>query len=382
MIFDYIVIGAGIAGCALAYELAPSARVCIVEAESRPGFHATGRSAALYAPSYGGEAIRALTRASRLFFDNPPSGFAQYPLLRKRGALHIARSDQLLRLEQMAEGIHKSGGRLTMLSRAESLTHVPLLRGEYVAGAAYDSDAMDIDVAALQQGFLRDAKAQGAVLMTNTRANDIERRNGDWSIVTSEGVIRAPLLINAAGAWADEVGQLCGASPLGFVPLRRTALLVDAPAGVDIGAWPAVIDVDERFYFKPEAAKLLLSPADEGPRGPGDVHPDEIDIALGVDRVQAALDIDVRRVNHAWAGLRTFSSDRVPVVGFDPDVAGLFWCAGQGGYGIQTAPAMARAAAAMLQHQNLPADIRTTGVSEGDLSPFRFVDQSRMRRLP
>ena len=378
MNYDFIVIGAGIAGCALAYELARSARVCLVEAESRPGFHATGRSAALYAPSYGGREIRALTRASRAFFDNPPAGFAPQALLRQRGVLYIARTDQLGRLVQIADAVRASGGRVDLIDRQESIAHVSLLRHEYIAGAAYDSDAMDIDVDALQQGFLRAAKAQGTVLLTDQRVNEIERRGGNWSIGLSAGVVEAPILINAAGAWADTVGQLCGAAPLGLQPLRRTALLVDAPSGVDLRAWPAVIDVDEQFYFKPEAAQLLLSPADELPQNPGDAQPEDLDIAVGVDRVQQAVNIDVRRVNHSWAGLRTFSQDRVPVLGFDPCVAGLFWCAGQGGYGIQSAPAMARAASALLQYQNLPADIDAAGVSESALSPSRFVDKNRV----
>jgi D-arginine dehydrogenase len=184
--------------------------------------------------------------------------------------------------------------------------------------------------------------------------------------------VKAPVLINAAGAWADEVATACGARALGLQPLRRTALLIDPPAGVDIRDWPAVIDADEQFYFKPDAGKLLLSPADETPNPAADVHPDDLDVAIAVDRVQAALDIDVRRVSHSWAGLRTFSPDRVPVVGFDPEVAGFFWCAGQGGYGIQTSPAMARTAAALVKQESLPADIAAQGLAAEDLSPQRF----------
>jgi D-arginine dehydrogenase len=252
------------------------------------------------------------------------------------------------------------------------LTRVPLLRAEYLAEAALDPDAMDIDVDALQQGFLRGARAAGATLITHTRVSHLERRGGVWCIEVSDGVISAPVLINAAGAWADEVAVACGARALGLQPLRRTALLIDPPAGVDIRDWPAVIDADEQFYFKPDAGKLLLSPADETPDVPRDVYPDDLDVAIAVDRVQAALDIDVHRVSHSWAGLRTFSPDRVPVVGFDPNVAGLFWCAGQGGYGIQTAPALSRTAAALAKNEGLPADIAAEGLAALDLSPGRF----------
>jgi D-arginine dehydrogenase len=372
MMYDFIVVGAGIAGGSLAYELAQCASVCLIEAEARPGFHATGRSAALFAPSYGGAQIRALTRASRSFFDRPPPGFCQHPLLTARGCLYIARADQSSRLAGMVAAIRGSGGKVAMIDVEQALARVPRIRAEYLAAAAWDSDAMDIDVDALHQGFLRGARSAGAKLMTGTHAARITRRHGAWSIELDDAAVSAPVLVNAAGAWADELAEACGAHRIGLRALRRTALLVDAPAGVDVRRWPAVIDADEEFYFKPEVAQLLLSPADETPQAPGDAHPEDLDIAIGVDRVQAALDIDVRRVNHSWAGLRTFAADRVPVVGFDPRTEGLFWCAGQGGYGIQTAPALARTAAALAKRENLPADVATEGLSAADLSPDRL----------
>lgn len=370
---DFIVVGAGIAGTSTAYELSRSARVCLIEAEPRPGLHATGRSAALFAPSYGGREIRALTRASRSFFDRPPAGFSEHPLLKERGCLYIARPDQRERLNEMAQEIRSSGGQVGLVSTPEALARVPLLRKAYLAAAAFDSDAMDIDVEALQQGFLRAARAAGTRLFTGCRVGRVQRERGLWMLEHSGERIAAPVLVNAAGAWADALAVACGARPLGLQPLRRTALLVDPPAGTDIRTWPAVIDADEEFYFKPDAGKLLLSPADETPDLPGDAHPDELDIAIGVDRVQAALDLQVRRVTHSWAGLRTFSPDRAPVLGFDPDVSGFFWCAGQGGYGIQTSPAMARAAAALARQEPLPADVSAEGLADSDLSPGRFA---------
>jgi D-arginine dehydrogenase len=371
--YDFIVVGAGIAGASIAHELAGSGTVCLVEAEERPGMHATGRSAALFAPSYGGREIRALTRASRHFLSNPSPGFSAVPLLHPRSCLYIARADQHDRLNHLVESIEHSGGTLLRVSGAEAVARIPLLRKDYVAEAALDPDAMDIDVNAVHQGFMRGARAQGAVVVTNQRLQAAERSAGDWQVPLSGGlIIRAPVLINAAGAWADEVARVCGAQPVGLQPLRRTALLVDAPADIDIRAWPAVIDADELFYLKPDAGKLLLSPADETPVPPGDAQPEDLDVAIAVDRVTQALDIEVRRVTHKWAGLRTFSPDREPVLGYDPRVAGFFWCAGQGGYGIQSAPAMARAGASLLRNESLPADILAEGLQVEALSPARF----------
>ena len=371
--YDFIIVGGGIVGGSIAYELARSSRVCLLEAEARPGFHATGRSAALFVPTYGGKAIRAVTRASRAFFDQPPPGFCEHPLLQPRGCLYIARTDQQDRLESTMDAIRASGGHVTLVTDREASALVPLFREGYVARAAMDSDAMDIDVEALQQGFMRGARAAGATIRSDSRVDKVQREDGMWTVEVSDGHICAPVLINAAGAWADEVAELCGAQPIGFEPLRRTALLVDPPAGVDVRRWPAVIDADEMFYFKPDAGKLLVSPADETPDKPGDVQPDDLDVAVGVDRVQGALDIDVRRVSHSWAGLRTFSPDRAPVVGFDSHTPGLFWCAGQGGYGIQSAPALARTAAALARRESVPADVAAEGLKAEDLSPGRFV---------
>ena len=374
MRYDFIVIGAGIAGASLAYELARRARVCLIEGESRPGYHATGRSAALFAPSYGGREIRALTRASRAFFDHPPTGFCEQPLLLPRGCLYVARAEQRGRLAEMVREIRASGGSVATIDANAALACVPLLKPGYVAAAALDSDAMDIDVDTLHQGYLRGARAAGVRIVNNCLVTKIQRSAGAWSIDLPEGSASAATLINAAGAWSDEVAALCGSRPVGLRALRRTAVLVDAPGDVDIRSWPAVIDVDEQFYFKPDAGKLLLSPADESPTPPCDAQPDELDVAIAVDRVQASLGIEIRRVGHRWAGLRTFAPDRIPVVGYDPDVPGLFWCAGQGGYGIQTAPALARTAAALAQRNPLPQDVIDQGLIVEDLSPRRFKD--------
>ena len=372
MEYDFIVVGAGMAGASVAYELSDGAKVCLIERETRPGQHATGRSAALFAPSYGGPAVRTLTRASRDFFITPPDGFANDRLLTRRGVLYIARHDQLGQLDAMVEDIRRSGGAIEPMDVGQVLETVPLLKSSYVAGAAFDHDAQDIDVDALHQGFLRGARARGAVLLTDVGDPRVERNDGLWAVNLSTQVITAPLLINTAGAWGDSVAAAVGAQPLGLRPLRRTAVLVDPPAGANIADWPAVIDIEEEFYFKPDAGKLLISPADETLVEACDAQPEELDIAIGVDRVQAALNLDVERVNHSWAGLRTFAPDRAPVIGFDPLVAGLFWSVGQGGYGIQTAPAWARTAAALARGEPVPADIASEGVTAAALSPGRF----------
>jgi D-arginine dehydrogenase len=374
MRFDFLVVGAGMAGASLTYELSRDSSVCLIEAEARPGMHATGRSAALFAPSYGGTEIRALTRASQAFFHAPPVGFSEQPLLRARGCLYMARPDQTRRLELMIEAIVRSGGEMRPIGKADALAMVPALRPDYLATAAFDRDAFDIDVDALHQGFLKGARAAGAVLKTDTRLEHVRREAGLWRVQAADETLEAAVLVNAAGAWADQVAVVCGARPLGLEPRRRTAMLVDPPPGFDISDWPAVIDADEQFYFKPDAGKLLLSPADETPDVPSDVQPDEIDVAIGVDRVQAALDIEVRRINHRWAGLRTFAKDRVPVLGFDPDIEGLFWLAGQGGYGIQTAPAMGRTAAALAQGRAAPKDVADGDLVVQILSPARFSE--------
>ena len=373
MTYDFLIIGAGIAGVSLAYELATQARVCVLEAEERPGTQATARSAALFAPSYGGPEFRALTRASRKFFLDPPAGFSETKLLAPRGCMYIARGDQTTRLESMVAGIRRSGGTMATIAAEDARARVPLLRQSYVAAAAFDSDAMDIEVDALLQGFLRAARAAGAFFKTSSRPLSFQRQSGVWRVSVDSAELSAAILINAAGAWADQVGMACGAREMGFQPLRRTALLVDPPPGINVAGWPAVIDVDEEFYFKPDAGRLLLSPADETPDVPRDAYPEDLDVAIAVDRVQAALDLDVQRVSHSWAGLRTFSKDRAPVIGFDGDVPGLFWCAGQGGYGIQTAPALARFAAALARGESVPADILAQDLSAARLAPQRFV---------
>ncbi|MDQ0313603.1 NAD(P)/FAD-dependent oxidoreductase [Amorphus orientalis] len=368
---DIAVIGAGIAGASVAAELSATQRVVLIEREGQPGYHTTGRSAALFTETYGPPAIRALSRASAPFFDAPPGGFSDHPLLTPRGVLMIARKDQLASLDRLIAEVAPLGD-VRRLSAEETRAMAPLLRADYVAAAMHEPGARDIDVHALHHGYLRWFRAHGGDLLTDADVRALTRDGAGWRIETSRGEVRADVVVNASGAWADQIAGLAGAAPVGLVPKRRTALTVAAPEGSDPNPWPMVVDVDEDFYLKPDAGRLLISPADETPSPPCDAQPDEYDVALCVDRVETAFDLSVRRIESRWAGLRSFVADKTPVVGFDPHVPGFFWLAGQGGYGIQSAPALARLAASVLQGRPIPADIADQGVTEADLRPERL----------
>ena len=371
--FEFIVIGAGMAGASVACELSAHARVLVLEQEAQPGYHSTGRSAALFAETYGNRTIRALTRGSRAFYLDPPQGFTEHPLLAPRGALFIARSDQTASLDRLLEEVAGLRSNIRRLDARQASAMVPVLKGGYVADAVVDPDAMDIEVHGLLHGYLRGFRARGGRLVANGSVQQLERDAQGWRVRTRHGdSYRSPVVINAAGAWADPVAGLAGAHPVGLTPKRRTAILFAAPPELDSKAWPLVIDADEQFYFKPDAGKMLASPADETPIPPCDVQPEELDIAILVDRLQQATDLAIPRIEHSWAGLRTFAADKTPVVGFDPDVPGFFWLAGQGGYGIQTAPAMGRLAAALARHRPVPPDLADLGVTTTALAPGRF----------
>ncbi len=362
--YDVIVIGAGIAGASVAAELAASARVLVLEREEQPGYHTTGRSAALYTATYGPPVIRALTRASAgtLLGDHPQ------PLTRPRGLLFVARRDQVDALERMQAEL---GDAVTRLTPDAARAYLPLLREGHIHGALHDTGASDIDVDALHRMYLRRLGTANGVLMTNSEVQAITRDGADWLIRCGTGAFRAPRIVNAAGAWADEIAALAGVKPVGLVPKRRTAVIVAPPDGIDPAPFPMTVDVDETFYIKPEAGKLLLSPADATPSPACDARPEELDIAICVDRAQRALELPVRRIEHSWAGLRSFVADGCPVAGYAPEAPGFFWLAGQGGYGIQSAPALARAAAALLDDRPIPQDIAAESVTADALAPTR-----------
>ncbi|MFN9280649.1 MAG: NAD(P)/FAD-dependent oxidoreductase [Betaproteobacteria bacterium] len=369
--FDVIVLGAGMAGASIAAELAPHRRVLLLEREDQPGRHTTGRSAAMFFESYGNATVRGLTRASRAFLEQPPEGFAEVPLMSPRAALFVAGQEALPRLQAMIDA-PDAAPTLCRLSPAQTLALVPILRPEAVAGGALDDSGCDMEVAAILQGYLRLVRRGGAQVVLGGADVLLQRAGGLWTVDSRVGRFQAPVVVNATGAWADEVARQAGACPVGLQPMRRTAMTIPAPEGHDTRHWPMVIDVDETVYFKPDAGQMLLSPANEDPMDPCDVAPEELDIALAVHRFEELTTVPVKRVAHRWAGLRSFVPDRSPVAGWDPQAEGFFWLAGQGGYGIQMAPALARAAAAMLLGHALPADIAAQGVTPQALSPNRL----------
>jgi D-arginine dehydrogenase len=369
--FDYCVIGGGIAGLSVGWELAAHGRVILLEQESQLSYHATGRSAALFAECYGNAAVRALTRASRDFYFNPPAGFAPRPLVSDRGALYIATEAQLPELTEFAREVADGSAPLTVFSGAEARERVPIL-STAVAGACFDPAVCDIDVGAVVDGFRRGFRARDGVIATEAGVRHLARLSDGWRVGAGTREVTARILVNAAGAWADEIAALAGAARLGLTPRRRTAAIVDLPGGINARAWPCVFDVADRFYAKPDADRLLISPADEAPSLPCDAQPDDLDVAEAVDRIERVTTLTISRVSRAWAGLRTFAPDRSPVIGFDPRIEGLFWFAGQGGYGFQMAPAAAHAARALVLGQFAPALAALLGVSEALLSPRRF----------
>ncbi len=368
---DFVVIGGGIAGASVAARLAVAgATVCVLEAESRPDVHSTGRSAATYVLNFGNASIRRLTAASRDFLEHPPAGFSEHPLVTPRGVLTVASADQMDAYREvldMATDMHP-------VERAEALAMVPVLRDDWLVAAALEPGAMDIDVHALHSGFLRQLRAAGGRLTCGAPVQALERRNGSWVVHTPEGDHAAPVVINAAGAWADRVAVMAGLAPLGIEPRRRTAAIVALPDGIDASAWPMVFDALDSVYFKPEAGKLLLSPADATPDQPGDVQPEDLDVAIAVDRLEQMVNFSVRRVEHRWAGLRTFAPDGTLVIGMDPRRDGFFWLAGQGGYGIQTSPIVSATAANLLTGRGLPEPLRQLGTTERELAPGRFLE--------
>ena len=368
---EVLIIGAGMAGASAAYFLAPHKQVLLLEREAQPGYHATGRSAAMYSETYGNATVRAITTASKSFYFSPPPGFSDYPLVTPRGSLLVGTVADKDALRQAWESMRALVPNTEWWTQADILQRVPVLRPESAVYGVFEPDAMDMDVHAIHQGFLRGAKGAGAQLVCDAGVSQISFDAGLWCVSTPAGRFGAPVLVNAAGAWCDELARLAGAMPVGLSPKRRTAFTCEAPAGCDISHWPLVIDAQESFYFKPDAGVLLVSPANEDPMSPQDVQPEELDVAIAVDRVETATTLQIRQVRRKWAGLRSFVSDKSPVVGFAPDAPGFFWLAGQGGYGIQTAPAMGELAAALVRGLPVPAAMAALGLSAADVAAGR-----------
>ena len=369
---DVVIIGGGVAGASLGYRLAGRRRVTILEAEEQPGYHSTGRSAALFTTTYGHAVIRTLTTASRDFLLHPPVGFAETPLMSPRQVLWIGRADQAASLEAAMALVASTDVGASACTAAQALALCPVLDPAYVAGAILEPGGYDIDVAALHQGYLAGFRRAGGTLICDARVSSIRRNGGAWEIEAAAERISCDIVVDAAGAWCDEVAALAGLAPVGLTPKRRTALTFDPPAGADVSGWPCVLDADEQFYFKPDAGRLLASPADETPSAPCDAQPEALDIALTVDRIETATTMQIRRIAARWAGLRTFAPDKVPVIGMDPGAPGFFWLAGQGGYGIMTSPAVSAVAGELIVEGSFSEGVCGPGVTAAALSPARF----------
>ncbi len=368
--YDFIIIGGGIAGASVGYHLAPFGKVILCEMESQPGYHTTGRSAAFYAETYGGPDIRPLTMYSKYFFKTPPEGFCDVPLISKRGAIHIFDESKRQHAEDICADMQKLLEEVHIISRQKVIDMAPILSATNIAGAIVDPDCCDLDVSALHQGYLRGFKQRGGELLCDAEMIEAKRDQDVWIVQTRRGVMSAKVVINCAGAWGDVVADCAGVEPLGLKPLRRTIVMVPA---VEINSdGPIVLDIDEDYYFKPEGGQYLVSPADETLSPACDAQPEMEDVAIAVDKFERATNSHVQRIENSWAGLRTFAPDRAPVIGFDDQCSGFFWSVGQGGYGIQTAPAWSAAAAALILSGDLPDDLKNMGANKDKYSPSRF----------
>ncbi|ALO40045.1 NAD(P)/FAD-dependent oxidoreductase [Alcaligenes faecalis] len=374
MVYDYVIVGAGMAGVSLAYRLPESAQVLVLERESHAAYHSTGRSAAMFVETYGTETIRALTVAGNDFFSHPPAGFSDQPILLPRGVLYVGTAEQQGLLDSQYQDWHEQGLDVSRLSAEEALAMVPCLDPAQLAGALYDGQGQDMDVHALHQGFLKGAQAKGVKLRLDTEVLSAKWDGECWEVqLNSEPTtLRTRVLVNAAGAWADTLAERCGVQALGIQPKRRSAFLFSPPEGVDHREWPAVIDIGEEFYFKPDAGMLLGSPANADDVDAHDVVAEELDVATGIYRIEERTQLRIRRPSHTWAGLRSFAPDGELVIGQDAQCSGFFWLAGQGGYGIQTAAGASLLAASLLQKQDLPESLKALKIDPAVVSPARF----------
>jgi len=373
--FDFIIVGGGMAGASVAAELAVDARVLVLEGESQPGYHATGRSAAAFIPSYCAdiEPLVKLTQASKDFLVSDGNGNSETPLLHRRGLLTLFDDKPSVEAEAVFDLLKsRLASPLDRVSPEQIRALLPLLRADWSEYGWYEPEVFDIDVHGLHQLYLKRLKAAGGTLVCNAVVHAAGYEHGCWTLTTATDTYQAPVIINAAGAWADGLAALCGVKPLGLTPLRRTAVLIRPPVDVGTESWPLVLAYDGSFYFKPDAGLILASPADEHPSEACDAQPEEIDVAYAVHFAEQALSLEVSKVEHRWAGLRTFASDRIPVIGFDVESTGFFWLAGQGGHGIQIAPATARLAAALASGNSVPEDLVASGFDPHSVSPGRF----------
>jgi D-arginine dehydrogenase len=372
---DFIVIGGGIAGLSAAAALASHGRAVVLEAEEAVGYHSSGRSATFAHYGIGDRAVRGLTSFSRSFFLDPPDGLAEVPIARAAGALFIAREEMLPALDALETEMRRFTDTTSRVGEAEMRSICPILKtgaGAVVAGVL-DSGGLKLDADALLQGYARQLRARGGEVRTGARVSGLRRAGTDWEVEAGGERFSATVVVNAAGAWADRIAEMARVRPLGLAPRRRTIIVIDPPAEPDVSAWPFIKTATDEFYMLPEAGRLMASPVDEVPDYPCDAQPEEYDLALAAWRLEEYTSLSVSRIAHRWAGLRTFTADRVPTAGFAPDAPGFFWLAGQGGYGLQTAPAMAAIAENLVTGRDWPSDLTELGVAPEQILPERLL---------
>jgi len=360
---DIIVIGGGIAGISLASLLAEHTDVIVLEAESHPGYHSTSRSAAMFVQNYGNHVLRQLNKKSSICYQQLKQDTGMDFLLARRGELAIAAEHEV---EDFDVFIETSTG-IEIIDAKQAKQLCPALREEKIAGAAIDRSAADIDVDRLMQFYLRKLKSHNGEIQFDSRVESLSPQDTGWKVIAAEQHFSAKTIVNAAGAWADELAILAGITPLGLTPMRRSAALINPIEYNNVDAWPLIFSVSESWYAKPQSGLLIVSPAEEDPVTAHDVWPEDFVLAQGIDRFQQYMDIEVKRIEHSWAGLRTFTKDRQPLVGFVEE--NFFWLAGQGGYGIQTAPVLAQLSADLIL--NRQPNISDSLIQE--LSPNRFL---------
>lgn len=368
---DVVVIGGGIAGISAAYFLSKYTSVVLLEREPSLGTQSSGRTAEQFTVGITAETMRHLGAASRTFLEQPPAGFCAERLLTPRGCLTVGRADQLQRIEIIRGRIASTGAEARLVSREEALKLFPALRPEDVAGGVYEPGSGDIDANALLQAYGRGAVAQGAKLVTGVEVTGLSRRGGLWTVRTQQGDFVAPRILNAAGAWVDQITRLAGLAPIGLAPMRRTAFTFAATPGLDLSAWPHVSNIDYRWYLKPETGRFMGSLADEVPTPPSDVYADDLDVAQAIHNIEQDTTLQVGRPLSKWAGLRNFVADRNPVSGTRADAEGFYWLAGQGGCGVLTSPALGEATAAVMLGRELPSTLQELGVTTAALAPDR-----------
>ena len=372
--YDVLVIGGGIAGVSIGYELAADRSVCLLEMEATLAFHTTGRSVATFLESYGGRTIRLLTTASRAFMEDPPGGFSR-PLLKPLPLVWVAPHQGLDDLHAMHNAVTEFVPDMRFLPADEVVELTKVIRPDWVAGGLLEPGASEIDVAALHGGYAGRLRARGGEVITSAGVAEMKRADSVWHVTDRAGNTHvAPVVVNAAGSWCDIVAEIAGVRAVGIHPLRRTVFTIGPPAGIDPLTVPLVADVAGTFYFKPEGPQILCSPADEVPSEPCDARPEELDIAKAIDVINAATTLDIGHVRSSWAGLRNFVADRTPVAGFDDEVDGFFWFVGQGGYGIQISPALAQAGASLVRSGVLPDSLLARGLESAALGRRRLAD--------